>query len=403
MANLIPLASYALEVTPGLPTPASDYDYPVSLRITMAAIDPDGALDDDNIPSTLKIIKRPARYPTGGLLYDSDEDDEEEEEDEDEEDDKPQKKIKQSKGKKTKKDESDEDMAEIDEDDDDDSDDDDDDDDDDFEIIEHVLCTLNSKSIPQQSLDLVITPGEEVAFLVSGSYPVYLTGNYVEHPYDEDLSDEESDELDSDEYDLSPDEDELDLERLGRLRELVSDEELEEEEEAKLAKKEVPVKETKKEQKSKKRASEEEEKKVESAKKQKKSEDKKVAFPKELEQGPASAKKPSVKKLEGGVTVEDRTVGEGPTAKAGQKVGVRYIGKLSNGKVFDSNTKGKPFYFTLGKGEVIKGWDVGVAGMAVKGERRIVIPAPMAYGKQKLPDIPPNSELTFDVKLVNIK
>lgn len=52
---------------------------------------------------------------------------------------------------------------------------------------------------------------------------------------------------------------------------------------------------------------------------------------------------------------------------------------------------------------MIKGWDVGVAGMAVGGERRIVIPAPMAYGSSKLPGIPANSELTFDVKLLSIK
>ena len=82
---------------------------------------------------------------------------------------------------------------------------------------------------------------------------------------------------------------------------------------------------------------------------------------------------------------------------------MRYIGKLKNGKVFDKNTSGKPFTFKLGQGEVIKGWDIGVAGMAVGGERRIVIPAPYAYGKQALPGIPANSELTFDVKLVSMK
>ncbi|RDW42211.1 hypothetical protein B0I73DRAFT_68614, partial [Yarrowia lipolytica] len=89
-------------------------------------------------------------------------------------------------------------------------------------------------------------------------------------------------------------------------------------------------------------------------------------------------------------------------AKVGSKVGVRYVGKLANGKVFDSNSKGKPFYFSVGKGEVIRGWDIGVQGMKVKGERRIIIPPGMAYGKQKLPGIPPNSQLTFDVKVVNI-
>lgn len=68
-----------------------------------------------------------------------------------------------------------------------------------------------------------------------------------------------------------------------------------------------------------------------------------------------------------------------------------------------ANKKGKPFTFTLGKGEVIKGWDIGVAGMSVGGERRITIPAHLAYGKKALPGIPANSELIFDVKLLEIR
>lgn len=78
-----------------------------------------------------------------------------------------------------------------------------------------------------------------------------------------------------------------------------------------------------------------------------------------------------------------------------------YIGKLESGKQFDANTSGKPFSFVLGKGEVISGWDQGLAGMAVGGERRLTvsrqsgvgadggqIPAGLAYGNQKLPGIP---------------
>ena len=74
---------------------------------------------------------------------------------------------------------------------------------------------------------------------------------------------------------------------------------------------------------------------------------------------------------------------------------MRYIGRLSNGKIFDQNTKGAPFSFKLGKGEVIKGWDVGIAGMQVGGERKLIIPASLAYGKQAISGIPPNSTLTF--------
>lgn len=75
---------------------------------------------------------------------------------------------------------------------------------------------------------------------------------------------------------------------------------------------------------------------------------------------------------------------------------MRYIGKLKNGKQFDANTKGKPFSFRLGKGEVIKGWDLGLVGMKVGGERRLEIPANMAYGNKSLPGIPGNSTLIFD-------
>ena len=103
------------------------------------------------------------------------------------------------------------------------------------------------------------------------------------------------------------------------------------------------------------------------------------------------------------MTIDDKTTGSGPQAKAGQKVNMRYVGKLTNGNVFDSNTKGKPFSFTLGKGEVIKGWDIGIAGMQPGGERRITIPAELAYGKKAIPGIPGNSTLVFDVKLLGIK
>lgn len=148
---------------------------------------------------------------------------------------------------------------------------------------------------------------------------------------------------------------------------------------------------------------------------------KKVQFAKPIEQGPTNSQKDSkktpeksaekkaaapvaaspAKKVVNGVTVEDKKAGTGPIAKNGAKLGMRYIGKLNNGKVFDSNTKGKPFTFRLGKGEVIKGWDVGLVGMQVGGERRITIPDAMAYGKKALPGIPANSTLTFDGKFLH--
>uniref|UniRef100_A0A0D2X8W9 peptidylprolyl isomerase n=1 Tax=Fusarium oxysporum (strain Fo5176) TaxID=660025 RepID=A0A0D2X8W9_FUSOF len=137
---------------------------------------------------------------------------------------------------------------------------------------------------------------------------------------------------------------------------------------------------------------------------------KKVQFAKNLEQGPTGSAEKAKQgkattgvKVVQGVTIDDRTIGNGRTVKNGDTVGVRYIGKLQNGKQFDANKKGKPFSFKAGKGQVIKGWDIGVIGMAIGGERRLTIPAHLAYGSRGLPGIPANSTLIFDVKLLEIK
>ncbi len=96
-------------------------------------------------------------------------------------------------------------------------------------------------------------------------------------------------------------------------------------------------------------------------------------------------------------------------AKAGDTVAVNYTGSLENGTVFDSNVDPKfnhvqPFEFTLGAGQVIKGWDVGVAGMKVGEKKRLVIAPADAYGANGIPGvIPPNSTLVFDVELLAIK
>lgn len=116
--------------------------------------------------------------------------------------------------------------------------------------------------------------------------------------------------------------------------------------------------------------------------------------------------KPTAKKvtLPSGVIIEDVKIGTGPQAKSGNRLGMRYVGRLQNGKQFDANTKGKPFSFKLGKGEVIGGWDQGLRGMQVGGERRLIVPPKQAYGARGAPpDIPGNATLVFDVKLVEIK
>jgi peptidylprolyl isomerase len=101
----------------------------------------------------------------------------------------------------------------------------------------------------------------------------------------------------------------------------------------------------------------------------------------------------------------DVIVGTGPEAKAGQSVTVNYVGVLySTGKVFDASWKRhEPFSFSLGRGQVIPGWDQGIAGMKVGGRRTLIIPAPLAYGvRGSPPAIPPNATLVFVVDLLAV-
>ena len=109
---------------------------------------------------------------------------------------------------------------------------------------------------------------------------------------------------------------------------------------------------------------------------------------------------------------KDMTKGEGAEAKAGQQVSVHYTGWLydakgveNKGKKFDSSRdRGTPFEFSLGAGEVIKGWDEGVQGMKVGGNRTLIIPPAMGYGKRGAGGvIPPNATLVFDVELIGVK
>lgn len=102
--------------------------------------------------------------------------------------------------------------------------------------------------------------------------------------------------------------------------------------------------------------------------------------------------------------IEDLQVGNGATATSGHVVSVHYTGKLLDGKKFDSSLdRGTPFPFLLGGGQVIQGWDQGVAGMKVGGKRRLTIPPNLAYGERGAGPIPPNSPLIFEVELLEVK
>ncbi|KAI1356846.1 hypothetical protein F5Y01DRAFT_266003 [Xylaria sp. FL0043] len=312
----------------------------------------------------------------------------------------------------------------------------------DIDLEELVLCTLDTERHYQQPLDITISPEEQVFFIVKGTHSIHLTGNYVVD-LETEASSEDEDE-DDDDYDFpagidgiddyDTDSDELDDLQDPRITEVDSDEEEEAPKlvESKKGKKrsaedaaesldnliakanateegKLSKKQQKKLKNNKGEAVAKEQAKAETPKDASAKTDKKVQFAKNLEQGPtgpaAAAEKGATLgvKVVQGVTVDDRKLGTGRVVKKGNRVEVRYIGKLTDGKVFDSNKKGKPFSFKAGTGEVIKGWDIGVQGMSVGGERRLTIPAHLAYGSKAQPGIPANSQLIFDIKLLGIK
>ncbi|KAK1691665.1 hypothetical protein BDP55DRAFT_541797 [Colletotrichum godetiae] len=341
----------------------------------------------------------------------------EEESDEEMDDAKPNgKSSKKGKGKASDDDEEEEEDS-------------DDEDDEGLDLENFVICTLDTERNYQQPLDITVQEGEKVFFVVSGTHTVHLTGNYVIDDDEEEGSDEDEDD---DEYDLSPDEleygmpdedsDELDDTDDPRVMEVDTDEEEAPKlvETSKKGKKRAAESlddlikaddETKLSKKDKKKLKNNKGEAVAAEEKTTPKSDKKVQFAKNLEQGPTGsaekakqAGKPAggVKVVQG-VTIDERKPGTGRAVKNGDSVSVRYIGKLDDGKVFDANKKGKPFTFKAGKGQVIKGWDIGVIGMAIGGERRLTIPANLAYGNKSLPGIPAKSTLTFDVKLLEIK
>uniref|UniRef100_A0A182MTY7 FK506-binding protein n=1 Tax=Anopheles culicifacies TaxID=139723 RepID=A0A182MTY7_9DIPT len=319
------------------------------------------------------------------------------------------------------------------------------------ENITYLLCTLN-KAIPQVVLDQEFATGDEISFATKGQGVVHLTGNVLPDAMD-DMDDEEDDEEEMDEEEMMENgkprsakqaakakvakkiaagevSDESDDDDATFTESMLDDsaangddneedddddddEEEDDDEEGESDDDEEDDEEDGEEEEDDDEDDEEEEdEEVQpKAKQAKLSNDAKPMngnakgakeAPKKQEQ--QEQKKGGMRTLQDGLMVEDLKVGSGPEAKPGKKIAVYYEGRLkSNNKVFDSTSKGPGLKFALGRGEVIKGWDLGVAGMKVGGKRRLVIPHKLAYGtKGSPPVIPPCSTLVFEVELKKV-
>ncbi|KAF8502284.1 hypothetical protein F5888DRAFT_1670954 [Russula emetica] len=331
-------------------------------------------------------------------------------------------------------------------DDDEDEDEEKDEDGDEDAQVETVLCSLTPGKIEQCTLNLTFEEDDEFLLEVVGKNEVHLSGNYIDQAPDqvpfndesepETESDHALDEVSSD-VEINPedlakllndeDEDEDEDEDAKRFEEVPSDHEAEILKSAKRRRgsdtvEHEPVAGNKTSKKAKKLKAENgaavpvsadadavpQKKGEKKDKKAKKGVESKEGDSKKVEGKGGDVKqkqgdKGAMRELPNGLKIQDAKIGDGPQAKSGMRVNMRYVGKLLDGKVFDSNTKGKPFSFRLGAGEVIKGWDEGIAGMKVGGERLLIVPPPLGYGKRKMTDIPANSTLRFEVKLLEIK
>lgn len=288
-----------------------------------------------------------------------------------------------------------------------------------------IITSLVAGAKEQASLDLVFEPGKKVAFFNSGPGTAHLTGFYVSQVGDEAEADESDPEDEKEEEELM----ELlfkedprrrrgtatNLERFNNENEKekkaksdgqktqkrrVSFVDDSQQPPAKVTKSETSVSKKEKVETKEKKAAKSENVEAKKTKVAAKSESK------ETKTTPKATSKaaPATRKIGNtGLVVQDIVVGTGPSPVRGRKIVVGYVGRLTNGKVFDKSDKRYPFTFKFGAGEVIKGWDLGIAGMKVGGKRKLTIPPELGYGREGSWPIPPNATLIFDVELIAVK
>ncbi|GAM21377.1 hypothetical protein SAMD00019534_045520 [Acytostelium subglobosum LB1] len=245
---------------------------------------------------------------------------------------------------------------------------------------EYSLCSLKLGLLESSQVDLIFEENKEIVFQVlGGGQPIHLSGYFVSSM--DHAEEEEDDEFDDDEeieMDDSEEEEEIEVPQPQSLKRKSDAAD-------KLAA--IPVKKAK-------------ETPVPAKPEAAPAKQQTPTKPAAAAASPAKSASPAVVKHPNGLIVKDIVVGNGMPTIKGKTVSVKYVGKLTNGKTFDSSIQ-KPFNFKLGVGEVIKGWDQGVHGMRVGGKRQLTIPAHLAYGSQgSPPQIPGNATLVFEVELV---
>ncbi|KLO20364.1 FKBP-like protein [Schizopora paradoxa] len=296
------------------------------------------------------------------------------------------------------------------------------------EQLSTVLCALTPGKIEQASLDIIITEEDDFIFENLGKNLIHLSGNYIytdilskaqaddEDPSDTDDSDDDEEgyplqdvssdvEVDPEELDMLVDDDDDEADNSHRFEEVKEEDSkskkrAREEDAADDAEEEGQKKLSKKEKKALKKQKAEDGKAVPTAEV---NGDEKPSKEKKEKKEKKADKSDDLKEMDNGLQYKDVKVGSGKVAKKGDLVSMRYIGKFPDGKTFDKNIKGKPFTFKLGAGEVIKGWDEGIAGMQPGGERLLVVPPKLGYGNRKIDGIPAGSTLRFECKLIEIK